>query len=229
MVRRRLKIHRETVRIVEVTVLSIVLYVIAAVLILLHTYRINPKLFILTSAVVLLGSFSSYFSHPEKVRALFFLAMVFSFLGDLFMKRILRITQHRIIDGIGSFGIAHILYIIGVSTLYRVNWLTSSALAISLSVPLFFLIIYDRNQMILSKAAFVYMVMIALFFATSILWLLTSPGLPPLVLALGVVLFMISDAMIGYRQFRKDSEIMERLISLTYIFGQVLIQLSVMI
>ena len=204
--------------------LAWIFLLISIILVLYRMIKNSSELFLMSSLAALIASSLIFMEDKAIVSLFFFLAMLFSFLGDLFMKRIIKITHHKIIDGILSFGVAHILYITGVAQIISLNWFFATILTLVLGIPIYFVVVYTPEQKTLSVIAAIYVFLIALLFSTSLLLLTAAFNLGNIILTIGILLFMISDSMIGYRQFRKDHPIFERLISLTYIFGQILIQ-----
>jgi uncharacterized membrane protein YhhN len=161
---------------------------------------------------------------------LFLLAIFFSFIGDLLMAKVIRITKHRIIDGAMIFGIAHMIYIY---SFYRLKnkgfewWLI--VIDLVLVVFLYYKIGYNSklHPAILISNFLYALVLISLLFA-NISFIITKnvPILVILTSLLGVILFLVSDGILAYNEFQKPIENAKDKIAVTYIFSQILLQLT---
>lgn len=190
----------------------------------LHAASPRKTVFILNIIGVVAFSTIILLTIQTYVALLFFLGMVFSFVGDLFMAKWIRLTGKRLIDGIIGFSIAHLFYIIAIHQLITVNYLVFLAAILIFSMPMYFLIVHDPTQKLLSRTAFGYIVIISGVLISGISLVFSTMNIAGLVLITGIVLFVMSDSMIGVRQFRSNFPHSEVAISLTYTLGQLLIQ-----
>jgi hypothetical protein len=163
---------------------------------------------------------------------LLFFGMAFSFLGDLIMAQLLPLPQH-VLFGMGAFGVAHVLYISGYLRVGRVLGLQDrQARAIGLAALLvvavvlwWVLIRSPQTAAVLNYGSLVYALLIAAMAGLAVSLALQEPRFVPL--ALGAVLFLISDVFLGHRLFQGGAFLLVGdLVWMTYIVGQLLIVFS---
>ncbi|MFN8471548.1 MAG: lysoplasmalogenase [Anaerolineae bacterium] len=161
-----------------------------------------------------------------------FLGMTAGFLGDLIMARVLP-TPNRLIFGILAFGIGHVLYIVGFT-------LTAQALALAapltewplwvgglvLAALLWRGMVYSpKTPLALNIGSLLYAALIAVMAASGAALAVQSPRFVPT--AVGGVLFLVSDLILGNREFHgRGWRLMNDVIWVTYIIGQELIVLT---
>jgi len=164
--------------------------------------------------------------------ALLFFGMAFSFLGDLIMAQILPLPQY-VLFGIGAFGVAHVLYIVSYLRLGGVLGLQDDrsraiglAVLFVLAVVLWWALIRSpQTDAVLNYGSLVYALLIAVMAGLAVSLALQEPLFAPL--ALGAVLFLISDAFLGHRLFQGGAFLLVGdLVWMTYIVGQLLIVFS---
>ena len=163
---------------------------------------------------------------------LVFFGMAFSFLGDVIMAQLLPLPQH-VIFGMGAFGVAHVLYISGYLRLGRVLDLQDGrarvvglAVLLVLGVLLWWLLIRSpQTAAVLNYGSLVYALLIAAMAGLAVSLALQEPRFVPL--ALGAVLFLVSDVFLGHRLFQGGQFLLVGdLVWMTYIVGQLLIVFS---
>jgi hypothetical protein len=164
--------------------------------------------------------------------ALLFFGMAFSFLGDLIMARLLPLPQH-VLFGMGAFGVAHVLYISGYLRLGSVLGLQNGrAQAVGLAVLLVLaavlwwaLIRSSQTDAVLNYGSLGYALLLAAMAGLAVSLALQEPRFVPL--ALGAVLFLVSDVFLGHRLFQGGTFLLVGdLVWMTYIVGQLLIVFS---
>ena len=164
--------------------------------------------------------------------ALLFFGMAFSFLGDVIMAQLLPLPQH-VLFGMGAFGVAHVLYISGYLRLGGVLGLQDGraraaglAALLGLAVVLWWTLIRSpQTDAVLNYGSLVYAMLIAVMAGLAVSLALQQPRFAPL--ALGAVLFLISDVFLGHRLFQGGKFLLVGdLVWMTYIVGQVLIVFS---
>lgn len=164
--------------------------------------------------------------------ALLFFGMAFSFLGDLIMAQLLPLPQY-VLFGIGAFGVAHVLYISGYLRLGGVLGLQDGrtrtlglAVLLVLAVVLWWVLIRSpQTDAVLNYGSLVYALLIAVMAGLAVSLALQQPRFVPL--ALGAVLFLISDVFLGHRLFQGGKFLLVGdLVWMTYIVGQLLIVFS---
>jgi uncharacterized membrane protein YhhN len=182
-----------------------------------------------------------YFSKPAVIIALlawlwstagisglltwFTLGLVFSLVGDVFLM----LPPAWFIAGVGSFLIAHLLYIAGFHTLKLV--FSVPALVIIIFVVPFFLWYYrrisnglrEKGLTGLRKPIFGYALVINLMLLSAYL---TFPSedwafLPALYAAAGATLFFLSDSLLAWNRFVDSVPLGPALVMITYHLGQI--------
>ncbi|MCB9451605.1 MAG: lysoplasmalogenase [Anaerolineaceae bacterium] len=159
--------------------------------------------------------------------------MSFGFVGDLFMARLFPIKDY-VLDGIGSFGIGHIFYIVAFVTFGNQQGLGESgarwgALVFWLLVGVlgWYIVVFRGQQAtFLHYAALPYALLLASTagFATGLA--LQSAGFVPL--AVGAALFLLSDLILAAQLFNNlHFRLIGDIVWLTYGPAQMLIVISV--
>lgn len=163
-----------------------------------------------------------YLVATDKPNLWFVLGLFFSFLGDVFL---LFSTEQFFMFGLGSFLLAHVMYIkITASFLQKKSitiMLTSALPFVLLTIALLFLIKDNLGTMLLPVV--VYGLVISTFGAVALLNYRSEKSTANLWLFLGASLFIISDSMIAINRFYEAKEMYALLIMLTYIIAQYLI------
>ncbi|MBC8448298.1 MAG: lysoplasmalogenase [Chloroflexi bacterium] len=164
--------------------------------------------------------------------ALLFFGMAFSFLGDLIMAKLLPLPQYVLL-GMGAFGVAHGLYIASYLRLGAVLGLQSGAARAAglfgfllIAVVLWWTLIRSpQTSAVLTYGSLGYTLLIATMGGLAVSLALQEARFLPL--ALGGVLFAISDTLLGHRLFQRGHFLLiGDLIWMTYIVGQLLIVFS---
>ena len=164
--------------------------------------------------------------------ALLFFGMAFSFLGDVIMAELLPLPQH-VLFGMGAFGVAHVLYISGYLRLGGALGLQDSraravglAVLLVLAVALWWALIRSpQTDAVLNYGSLGYALLLAAMAGLAVSLALQEPRFVPL--ALGVVLFLVSDVLLGHRLFQGGKFLLiGDLVWMTYIVGQLLIVFS---
>jgi len=164
--------------------------------------------------------------------ALLFFGMGFSFLGDLIMAQLLPLPQY-VLFGMGAFGVAHALYIAAYLRLGAVLGLQDGRARIVglavlwvLAVALWWVLIRSpQTNTILNYGSLGYALLLAAMAGLALSLALQEPRFVPL--ALGAMLFLISDVFLGHRLFQGGTFLLVGdLVWMTYIVGQLLIVFS---
>jgi hypothetical protein len=138
-----------------------------------------------------------------------FLGMACSFVGDLLMARVIPLPVHPI-PGIVAFGVAHVFYILGCVQIAQVLgaadgriWAVAVLALELLGVVLWRTLIYSPEASpVLAYGALGYALLLAGTTGAAIALAIQEPRLT--VLAVGAVLFLISDAILGNRLLRDN-------------------------
>lgn len=158
------------------------------------------------------------------------LGMTFGFLGDLFMARLIRFSQH-VLGGIGSFGIGHIFYVIGFLGTANLLGLTLSPIPVVIwwvigAVGWWIAVwrgVTERTPMHMAALPYALLLSSTAGFATSMA-VADARFIP---LAVGAALFLLSDLLLAARLFRNVFfPLVDDVVWLTYGPAQMLIVFS---
>lgn len=164
--------------------------------------------------------------------ALLFGGMLCSFVGDLIMARALPLPQH-VLFGMLAFGVAHIVYLSGYAQAGRAlglddpgAWAGGIAGGLVLAMLLWWALIRaPGTERALGYGALGYALLLGAMAGAAFGLALQQPRF--LVLALGALLFLISDAILGNRIFRGNEWLLVGdVVWALYIAGQALIVFS---
>jgi hypothetical protein len=164
----------------------------------------------------------------KAVAALLCIGVAFGFLGDLFLANVFR-QKNYVLFGMIAFAIGHILYILAFrelavrSGLHDVG-LYALALGFTwlLAAVLWFILVRKPNGGPMQYAALAYALFLASMAGFALGLALQHGALLPL--AIGAILFLVSDTLIAARLFAgRTFAYIGDLIWLTYIAAQVLI------
>ena len=163
-----------------------------------------------------------YLVSVKKINKWFVLGLFFSFLGDVFL---LSSEADFFMYGLGSFLLAHIMYI-KITAGFLKTPSKSSILMTAIPFVIFlagllFLIKENVEEMLIP--VIVYGITIATFGAVALLNYIGEKSTENLWLLLGAIIFIASDGMISINRFYEPNELYGLLIMLTYIIAQYLI------
>lgn len=190
----------------------------------------------IVSVFLLLFTFSAYTKNPDYTHELCFLAMFFSFCGDIFLMDYQNIPSYmfngeHFYVGAASFAVAHIIY----SQMFRVLsfndffWSIGEWFALAILMLLFIFALFAKLR---KRSKLFYVV--AVIYACIILMNLASAINCALVLGgkyiwalMGVISFVISDFFLLIRETKKDTPLIRKLIWVFYPIAQILIIFNV--
>ncbi len=161
------------------------------------------------------------------------IGITFGFAGDLVLGRVLRLSP-RLLWGMLMFGLGHAAYITGILRFENAAGLTAAGprygawLAwLFVGALVWYLLIFrSRKPALITWLALPYALLLASTAGCSAGLALQAPAFAPL--AAGVVMFLVSDALIGVKEFAGASfPLANDAIWLTYGPGQMLIVYSV--
>lgn len=161
------------------------------------------------------------------------IGITFGFAGDLILGRVLRLSS-PLPWGMLMFGLGHVAYITGILRFENAAGLTSAEARYGAwlawlfvgSLVWYLLIFRSQKQALITWLALPYVLLLASTAGCSAGLALQTPVFAPL--AAGVVMFLVSDALIGVKQFVGASfPLANDAIWLTYGPGQMLIVYSV--
>lgn len=151
--------------------------------------------------------------------------MLFSFTGDLLMKRVIKLTERKLVDGVVGFGFAHTLYLVGLfSLLDGTNIYLLLLIDVVLALALLRIVAYRPDRPLQSAAIFIYIVLLLTLLSLSGI-LALQQGHSYVILAIGFAMFVASDTLIGVREFHGRFRHDNLLVSITYLLAQALIQI----
>ena len=160
------------------------------------------------------------------------LGMAAGFLGDLIMGKVVP-TPNRLIFSILAFGVGHVLYIVGFSQTAQVVGLTAPLAlwplwvgGLILAAVLWRGMVYSpRAPSALNVGSLLYVALIAVMAAAGTGLAVQDARF--VLTALGGALFLLSDLILGNREFRGSHwPFVNDIVWVTYIFGQALIVLT---
>lgn len=178
-------------------------------------YALKPATMVALGAVVLALDL------PDgQLRWWYLAAIVASLAGDVFLMlpETAMDPEPAFVAGLGSFLVAHLLYVIGMIIL----GVSGGALAVGAAVALVVIATVGRRVVIGAKATdrrlfapvMAYVAVIAVMIATSF-------GTGIVVGIVGALLFGLSDSVIGWTRFLRDFPRSRVLVMVTYHLGQV--------
>ncbi len=151
-----------------------------------------------------------YFSESKFINKIFVSGLVFSFLGDLFL-----LFNWGFLPGLGSFLLAHVLYIICFSKLSRKkpSVLLIFVLFIYL-IGLLYILFPHLNEMKIPVIIYGIVITTMLYF---------SVKTQNKYLIFGALLFVISDSLLAVNLFINETKILSLLVMITYVLAQFLL------
>lgn len=178
-------------------------------------YALKPATMVALGAVVLALDL------PDgQLRWWYLAAIVASLAGDVFLMlpETAMDPEPAFVAGLGSFLVAHLLYVVGMIIL----GVSGGALAVGAAVALVVIATVGRRVVIGAKATdrrlfapvMAYVAVIAVMIATSF-------GTGIVVGIVGALLFGLSDSVIGWTRFLRDFPHSRVLVMVTYHLGQV--------
>lgn len=183
----------------------------------LTKYILKPGTMTLIIILAIYGSgFDSVFSKWVVV------GLLFSVVGDIFLM----LEDKWFVNGLVSFFIAHVLYIIGLYELVVFsgsNLMLTGTILLIIAIAFFIFLstsVKKEGGVFLSIAVVLYVAVISVM-----VWFAILTGSKLLILA--ALLFYISDAVLAIDKFRYRFRVAEFVIMLTYFSAQLLFALSI--
>ncbi len=199
-----------------------------------HTRRTIKPLRLATSWILalcawILWATSTTLRTPALLIAL---GMTFGALGDLVLADVIPLPK-RMISGIVVFSLGHLCYIAGFSQTANILGLNDPfaesllwvVFVLAAAFLWFFLIYNPAKSRVLNIGSLLYGWLIAIMAGTATALALADPRFVPT--AIGGVLFLISDIILGNRELRDNSWfLVHDVVWMLYITGQALIVLT---
>jgi hypothetical protein len=171
--------------------------------------------------------------------------MIFGSVGDFLMAGIFYVTPIRLINGVIFFGIGHVCYLLALKKksplLLReldiseegevprlilrnlIIWLC----CIAAVVILFIFTVYDPNNLALNIGLFAYGILLVTTLAFALTkWFDSFTLYFKISIGFGFFFFLFSDWLIGVRSTTNPNFMSSLIVGVTYIIGQLLIQLT---
>lgn len=172
--------------------------------------------------LILMPSLILYLLISKTENYLLYIALGFSFLGDLFL--ILKM-KHHFIYGAGSFFIAHIIYIIAIVSMGIGTLKIFDYLSISILLIIYLAFVY----IIISKKTFKnYTLPVSLYILTLLIALILSFLTNNILTSIGYLVFITSDSILIINKFILQIKKRHLYIMFSYILAQVFIILGLM-
>jgi len=169
--------------------------------------------------------FAVYISGAENVLVPIILALVFGWLGDIFLVRISDLRCFRL--GLASFLLGHICYIIAMLGFARPFNITVLVISIIVAVCLGLLLLKVIRPTVEMRIPIIAYKTIILAMAISALQLfLAQGGSFGAFVFVGSIFFVVSDSTLAYDTFRKGPKYGFFIVMFTYIAAQLCITLG---
>lgn len=151
-----------------------------------------------------------------------FVALLFSVMGDVFLM----LTKKWFIYGLGSFLIAHILYIIGFLVVFSFTFTASVLFQIILLTIIAVIFYYYLFQNVRKEGGkrLLFAVACYIFVITTMLTLAIMTGIAILIIA--ALLFFVSDSILAVNRFKVKFQLADYLVMSTYFTAQLLFAIS---
>ncbi len=142
----------------------------------------------------------------EGLNSWFLSGLIFSFLGDTFL-----LFKWGFLPGLGSFLLAHVLYILSFVKLRKTKMLASIPFILLYLVLLIYFLHPYLKEMKIPVIVYGITISIMAYFSlrSKNKWLIT-----------GAFLFVVSDSLLSFNMFVNYSAIMEQFVMATYVFAQ---------
>ena len=165
---------------------------------------------IISSSLVLMGAVFAFINAGPSIW--FAVGMAFSWFGDMTMSQVKPIclwTKNRVVGGMAAFAAAHVFYLIGLFGGAAVAGINNSAAITAAAViwcatmlfAWFFALRQSKEPFAIKSAGVVYITMVCVIAAMGIGITVYSVRLWPL--ALGGMLFLVSDVVVGLHDIGK--------------------------
>jgi len=201
-----------------ITIISAGLYIYTNSLSSRLRYLFKPLTTILVIAIAIILQYESKSTYGYLIIA----GLVFSLFGDIFLM----LPKDKFVQGLASFLIAHIFYIIAFSSGFgpylEIGYLIPPAIYASVFL---WILLPKTGEMKIPVMVYALVLMVFLWQALGRFYYLGNQA--SLYIIIGAVLFVISDTILAYARFVKDFNLSPTLIHVTYWGAQVFIALSI--
>ncbi len=171
-----------------------------------------------------------YILYAQEINIYILLALLFSFLGDIFLL-LDKLKQKYFILGLVSFAIGHIFYILTfLQSISNYNQFSLFYLLFILPYLLIAKFIYIKLNPYFSKyklSIIIYGLILIMMSFTSLLRFLDFTGLQLWLPFIGSILFIISDVILAFNFLKIETKYSGAIIMFTYILAQLLIIMGI--
>lgn len=190
-------------------------------------FKIDSLIFIFKPFILL--SLLFLYSHSVENRNKWYvMALIFSFFGDV----VLLYSGDTVFKfGLGSFLIAHLLFItVVVKRIKKTSLLNSLIAIISFSIVLFLLLFLLKDSLNdLFAPVLIYGITICLFGVVSLIDFLNTRNKKSLFMLIGAIIFILSDSVLAINKFYHAALIFQIAVMVTYVSAQYLIYCSMVL
>jgi len=176
----------------------------------------------ITTILIILLAVLQQVEVSETYKYLIIIALVFSLVGDVFLM----LPTDKFIQGLISFLVAHIFYIVAFTLGFGPYFEFSLLVPAAIYAVIFLWILLPKTGK-MKPAVIIYSLtlMVFLWQATGRFYYIAETT--ALLTLFGAILFIISDTILAYSRFLKKYKFSQTLIHLTYWGAQVLLALSI--
>jgi uncharacterized membrane protein YhhN len=184
-------------------------------------FKIDSLTFIF-KPFILLALLFLYSQSVEFRNKWYAMALIFCFFGDVFL---LYSGENVFKFGLGFFLIAHLIFItIVAKRIEKISFLNGFISIISFSIVLFLLLFLLKDSLNdLFIPVLIYGVVICTFGVVSLLDFLNTKSKKSLLMFLGAIVFIVSDAILAINKFYNAALALQVAVMVTYISAQYLI------
>ncbi len=190
-------------------------------------FKIDSLTFIF-KPFILLALLFLYSQSVEFRNKWYAMALIFCFFGDVFL---LYSGENVFKFGLGFFLIAHLIFItIVAKRIEKISFLNGFISIISFSIVLFLLLFLLKDSLNdLFIPVLIYGVVICTFGVVSLLDFLNTKSKKSLLMFLGAIVFIVSDAILAINKFYNAALALQVAVMVTYISAQYLIYSSMVL
>ena len=190
-------------------------------------FKIDSLTFIF-KPFILLALLFLYSQSVEFRNKWYAMALIFCFFGDVFL---LYSGENVFKFGLGFFLIAHLIFItIVAKRIEKISFLNGFISIISFSIVLFLLLFLLKDSLNdLFIPVLIYGVVICTFGVVSLLDFLNTKSKKSLLMFLGAIVFIVSDAILAINKFYNAALALQVAVMVTYISAQYLIYSSMIL
>jgi len=205
-------------KLIFVTIISAGLYIYTNSLSSRLRYLFKPLTTILVISIAIILQYKSESTYGYLIIA----GLVFSLFGDIFLM----LPKDKFVQGLASFLIAHVFYIIAFSSGFgpylEIGYLIPPAIYAAVFL---WILLPKTGEMKIPVMVYALVLMVFLWQGLGRFYYLGNQA--SLFIIIGAILFVISDTILAYARFVKNFNLSPTLIHVTYWGAQIFIALSI--